>query len=97
LPTEPDLTTWQQIGALVGTAAAAIGIGRATKKDDHLLVVDAIEKMQEVIGREIGGLRLDVSGLRTDIRILLDRGERVYAAEVEKAFHEGIRRGQEQR
>ena len=62
----PDLTTWQQIGALLGTAIAGLGIGRVSKRDAKL--IEAIGKMERTLADSL-------SELRADIRLLLDRGE----------------------
>ncbi len=67
---QPDSTTWQHIGALLATAAASLGIGRATKRDQIEDVVKAIQSMESTIGRQL-------SELSAEIKVLLDRGERI--------------------
>lgn len=63
----PDLTTWQQLGALLGTAIAGLGIGRVSKRDAKL--IEAIQQMEHTLDKRL-------EQLRGDIRLLLDRGER---------------------
>lgn len=62
----PDLTMWQQLGALAGTALAAIGVGRATKGER---IVEAIQKMERTLDTRF-------AEMHSDIKLLLDRGER---------------------
>jgi hypothetical protein len=62
-----DTTTWQHIGALVGTAAAALGIGRASKRDQSEAIVDAIREMEKTLESRL----IEVN---TGIKLLLDRG-----------------------
>lgn len=62
-----DLTTWQQLGALSAAILGGLGIGRVSKRD--AAVVDAITKMERTLDRRLGDLH-------TDIKLLLDRGER---------------------
>lgn len=62
----PDLTTWQQIGALIAAILGGLGIGRASKREQ---IVEAIQKLEHTMDKRL-------SALHTDITVLLDRGER---------------------
>ncbi len=64
--TGADLTTWQQLGALVVSLLGGLGIGRASKREQ---IVEAIQKMEHTMETQLGALR-------SDIKLLLDRGER---------------------
>ena len=66
-----DLTVWQQIGALVGTAFTGLGLGRVSKRgrDATAHIVTAIQQMEHTLDRRL-------SDLHTDIKLLLDRGDR---------------------
>jgi hypothetical protein len=64
--TGSDLTTWQQLGAIGAAVLSGLGIGRATKSER---MVEAIQQMERTLDERL-------RDLHTDIKLLLDRGER---------------------